>query len=129
MSDAARVRGTVRRIRPRRSVLDFIRIAAFAEIPDGELRAYDTAVGRVAIAHVEQHLFALGDECTHSGCSLADGELDDRRSTVECPCHGSVFDVETGEPLEGPAVDPVPVFAVRAVDGWVEVAVRGEGEA
>jgi nitrite reductase/ring-hydroxylating ferredoxin subunit len=33
-----------------------------------------------------------------------------------------VFDVETGEPVEGPAEDPVPVFRTREVEGWVEVA-------
>ena len=37
------------------------------------------------------------------------------------PVDGSVFDLETGEPTEGPAADPVPVFPVREVDGWIEV--------
>ena len=46
-----------------------------------------------------------------------------------CPCHGSVFDVETGEPVEGPAVDPVPVFAARLTDDdWVEVATQPGGD-
>jgi nitrite reductase/ring-hydroxylating ferredoxin subunit len=35
-----------------------------------------------------------------------------------------VFDVETGEPTEGPAQDALPVFQAREVDGWVEVATR-----
>ena len=61
------------------------------------------------------------DACTHQGCSLADGTVDERAVTVECPCHGSVFDIETGEPVEGPAEDPVPIFEARIVDGWVEV--------
>jgi 3-phenylpropionate/trans-cinnamate dioxygenase ferredoxin component len=109
--------------------MDFIRIGTLAEVPDGELRAFETASGRVTVAHVESHLFAFGDECTHAGCSLADGELDDRDETVACPCHGSVFDVETGEPTEGPAVDPVPVYPVRVVDGWIEVQPVVGGEA
>ena len=104
--------------------MDFIRIASLAEIPDGEVRAFETPAGRIAVAQVENRLFAFGDECTHAGCSLAEGTLDDRSASVECPCHGSVFDVETGEPLEGPAVDPVPVFQVNGEDGWVEVATR-----
>jgi 3-phenylpropionate/trans-cinnamate dioxygenase ferredoxin component len=108
--------------------MDFIRIGSLAEVPDGELRAFETASGRVTVAHVESHLFAFGDECTHAGCSLADGDFDDRDETVECPCHGSVFDVETGEPTEGPAVDPVPVYPVRVVDGWIEVRPVAGGE-
>ena len=109
--------------------MDYIRVAGIAEIPEGEMRVYDISVGRVAITHVEHRLFAFGDECTHSGCSLSDGEFDDREVTVECPCHGSVFDVETGEPIEGPAQDPVPVFPARLTeDGWVEIATQPAGE-
>ena len=105
--------------------LEFVRVAGVAEIPEGEIRVFDTAAGRVAVAHVEHRVFAFGDECTHQGCSLAEGEFDDRAARVECPCHGSVFDVETGEPVEGPAVDPVPVFAARMTDdGWVELATH-----
>ena len=76
--------------------MEFIRVGGVAEIPDGEMRAFDTPAGRVAVAHVEHRLFAFGDECTHQGCSLAEGEFDDREARVVCPCHGSVFDVETG---------------------------------
>jgi 3-phenylpropionate/trans-cinnamate dioxygenase ferredoxin subunit len=104
--------------------LDYVRVGALGEIPEGEVRAYDTPSGRVAVAHAENRLFAFGDECTHQGCSLAEGTLDDREARVECPCHGSVFDVETGEPVEGPAEDPLPVFQAREVEGWVEVATR-----
>ena len=101
--------------------MEFVRVASLAEIPEGEARSYEIPVGRVAVAHVENRLFAFSDDCTHAGCSLSDGELDDRIATVTCPCHGSVFDIETGEPVEGPAVDPLAVHAVRLEDGWVEV--------
>jgi 3-phenylpropionate/trans-cinnamate dioxygenase ferredoxin subunit len=102
--------------------MDFTRVASLAEIPAGEVRAYEGPAGRIAVAHAENRLFAFGDECTHAGCSLSDGTLDEREATIGCPCHGSVFDVETGEPVEGPAADPVPVYPVRLNDGWVEVA-------
>jgi 3-phenylpropionate/trans-cinnamate dioxygenase ferredoxin component len=102
--------------------VEFVRVASLAEIPEGEIRAFDLPTGRVAVAHVEARLFAFADGCTHAGCALSEGGFDDRESTVECPCHGSVFDVETGEPLEGPAQDPVPVHQARLVEGWVEVA-------
>lgn len=108
--------------------MDFVRVGALGEIPEGEMRAYDMPAGRVTVAHVEAHLYAFGDECTHQGCSLAEGAFDDRAATVECACHGSVFDVENGEPIEGPAADPLPVFQAREIGGWVEVATRpGEG--
>jgi 3-phenylpropionate/trans-cinnamate dioxygenase ferredoxin subunit len=108
--------------------VEFIRVGSIAEIPEGEVRAYDLPAGRVAVAHMEHRLFAFGDECTHQGCSLSEGGFDDREGTVECPCHGSVFDVETGEPLDGPAQDPLPIHPVREVDGWVEVSPQPGAE-
>jgi 3-phenylpropionate/trans-cinnamate dioxygenase ferredoxin subunit len=101
--------------------MDYLRVAALGEVPDGELRAFETPGGRVAVAHSENRLFAVGDACTHAGCSLADGELDDRDETVTCASDGSVFDLETGEPTDGPARDPVAVFPVRELGGWIEV--------
>jgi 3-phenylpropionate/trans-cinnamate dioxygenase ferredoxin component len=113
----------------RRNEVDFTRVGSIAEIPDGELRAFETPSGRVAVARSENRMFAFGDECTHHGCSLSEGELSDRDASVECPCHASIFDIETGEPVEGPAVDPVPVFPVRVVEDWVEVGSHPGGEA
>ena len=102
--------------------MDFVRVGSLAEIPEGEMRAFDLPSGRIAVAHVETRMYAFADECTHAGCALSDGDFDDRAATVTCMCHGSVFDVETGEPVEGPAPDPVAVHPARLVDGWVEVA-------
>jgi 3-phenylpropionate/trans-cinnamate dioxygenase ferredoxin subunit len=102
--------------------MDLVRVGSLAEIPEGEVRAFDLPAGRVAVAHVEARLFAFADECTHAGCALSEGSFDDREATIECANDGSVFDVETGEPLEGPARDPVAVHQARLVDGWVEIA-------
>lgn len=104
----------------------FQRIAALAEVPEGELRAYDLPVGRVAVVHVEQELFAVGDECPHDLGSLAEGELGADEDSVVCAGDGSEFDLRTGEPLEGPAIDPVPVFRVRERDGWIEIGAVTE---
>jgi 3-phenylpropionate/trans-cinnamate dioxygenase ferredoxin subunit len=103
------------------------RVASLAEVPEGELRAYDLPGGRVALVHVEQELFAITDECPHDLASLADGELGSDEDSVICPGDGSEFDLRTGEPLEGPAVDPVTVFPVRERDGWIEIGPASEG--
>ena len=105
----------------------FRRVGSRAEVPEGELRSFDLPGLRVAIAHVENELYAFGDECTHEGCSLAEGTLGDQEDTVVCPCHGCEFDLATGEPVEGPAVDPVPVYSVRVIDECIEVRPPSEG--
>ena len=104
----------------------FQRIAALAEVPEGELRAYDLPEGRVAVVHVEQELFAIADECPHDLESLAEGELGDDEDSVVCPGDKSEFDLRTGEPLDGPAVDPVRVYPVRERDGWIEIGPAAE---
>ena len=55
--------------------------------------------------------------CTHQGCIVA---YDAEERTLECPCHGSVFDAESGaEVLSGPAPRPLPEIPVRVEDGRV----------
>jgi len=103
------------------------RVGSLAEVPEGELRSFDLPGLRVAIAHVENELYAFGDECTHEGCSLAEGKFGDQEDTVVCPCHESEFDLATGEPVGGPAVDPVPVYTLRVTDQWIEIGPPSEG--
>ena len=63
---------------------------------------------------------ALSDECTHAGCLLSeDGELLD--GVLICNCHGSEFVPASGELVMGPADAPLETFAVRVVEGRVEV--------
>lgn len=102
--------------------MDPVRVGALVEIPEGEMRAYDVPAGRVAVAHDERRLFAFEDACPGEGCSLSEGTFDDRTDRVACASCESVFDVETGDPLEGPARDPLRLFSVREVDGWIEVS-------
>jgi nitrite reductase/ring-hydroxylating ferredoxin subunit/uncharacterized membrane protein len=64
-------------------------------------------------------VLALHDRCSHRGCSLASGEVAD--GAVTCPCHGSRFDLRSGEVLRGPATAPQPVLETRTRAGRVEV--------
>lgn len=108
--------------------MDMVRVGSVAEVPEGEIRAFELASGRIAVAQTGGEFFAFGDECTHAGCALSEGELAEDERLVVCPCHGSAFDARTGEPIEGPAVDPIPVHPVRTTDGWIEVGAQAEEE-
>ena len=99
-----------------------VRVGTLAEIPEGEIRAFDLPSGRVAVAHDERRLFAFAETCTGNGCSLAEASFDDRSSQVTCAECESVFDLETGEPLAGPAKDPLALYSAREDDGWLEVS-------
>ncbi len=75
--------------------------------PD-ELRVIAGAPAALVVAHVDGHWYAFDDSCTHHECPLADGYLEG--TTIECECHGSVFDVTTGAVLRGPASTPIRVY-------------------
>ncbi|HEY7754756.1 MAG TPA: non-heme iron oxygenase ferredoxin subunit [Actinomycetota bacterium] len=98
---------------------DWVNVGSAGEIADGELSSYSAGERQIAIANVDGTLYAFDDLCTHQQCSLAEGELED--TTVECPCHGSRFDIRTGQAVNGPASDPVDVFEVREQDAELQV--------
>ncbi len=106
---------------------EFVRVGTIAEIPEGEVRAFDLPTVRVGVAHDERRLFAFAETCPGAGCALAEASFDDRSASLTCRECDSVFDLETGEPVDGPARDPLPLFAAREDDGWLEVSVRPAG--
>ena len=103
---------------------EWVKVGSAGEVPDGEVMAYTAGDRQVAIANVDGDLHAFDELCTHQQCSLAEGDLDG--TVIECPCHGSQFDVTTGEAVNGPAVDPVDVFQTKVEDDELKVLVNDE---
>ncbi|ELT44746.1 non-heme iron oxygenase ferredoxin subunit [Arthrobacter nitrophenolicus] len=71
---------------------------------------YPVAVVRDSMGDIH----AIGDTCSHADISLSEGDVEG--CAIECWGHGSQFDLRSGQPLQLPAYDPVPVFAVE-LDG------------
>ncbi|MFE7844731.1 non-heme iron oxygenase ferredoxin subunit [Microbacterium sp. NPDC057407] len=91
------------------------RACALSELVQDEARRVE--IDGVAIAVVldgNGEVHAIGDTCTHGDISLSDGFVEGE--TLECWAHGSAFSLRTGKPLNLPAYEPVPVFAVT-IDG------------
>jgi nitrite reductase/ring-hydroxylating ferredoxin subunit len=93
---------------------EFITVGKADDVPEGEMRQFQVGGDDVAVANVAGDLHAFSDVCTHMQCSLAEGDLEG--TTVTCMCHGSQFNVITGDVLNGPATEPVDTFEV-AVEG------------
>ncbi|CAB4874114.1 unannotated protein [freshwater metagenome] len=68
----------------------------------------------ICVTKVGDEVFAIGDVCSHSDASLAEGEVNGYK--IECWLHGAEFDLRTGQALTPPAVAPVKTFSV-SVDG------------
>jgi 3-phenylpropionate/trans-cinnamate dioxygenase ferredoxin subunit len=87
---------------------------SFATLIAGKPVRIDKNGESICVARVGDQVFAIGDTCTHSEASLAEGDITDFK--IECWLHGAEFDLRTGEALTPPAVAPVKSYLVT-VDG------------
>jgi nitrite reductase/ring-hydroxylating ferredoxin subunit/uncharacterized membrane protein len=89
-----------------------------ADLVEGKLVGARAETLSVLLLRKGDHLYALDDRCSHRGCSLHEGTLND--DSVTCPCHGSTFRFD-GTIVKGPATAPQPAFDVRADGSKIEI--------
>jgi len=97
--------------------VSWIRVVEAKRIPHDRGLRVDIGEHRIALFRVEGEVYAIGDRCSHAEASLAEGDV--FGAEVECPRHGSAFDLRTGEPQALPATQPVPVYDAKVEDGMV----------
>lgn len=81
---------------------------AKADIPVGGGKVFE-ALKVVVTQPTAGDYKAFSAVCTHQGCTVtgvADG-------VITCPCHGSTFDIATGDVKQGPATAPLPAKSVK----------------
>ena len=98
------------------------------ELEPGTVRKIDVDGVPVAVVRIDDDVYAIGDVCSHAEVSLSGGDVWCDERELECPKHGSTFDLLTGEPTSLPATKPVPVYDAAVVDGQVQVSVS-DGDA
>jgi 3-phenylpropionate/trans-cinnamate dioxygenase ferredoxin subunit len=99
----------------------FTRVLEAAHLPPGGKKVVQAGGACLLLCHANQRYYAIANTCSHNQKPLEDGRV--MGSSIACPFHGARFDLATGKALNLPATRPVPVYAVRVVDGWIEVAV------
>lgn len=87
------------------------KICAIKDIGDGEMRGFAVEGKQVAVAKIGGEQFAFENKCTHADCDLTGGTIDDH--VVLCWCHGSQFDVRTGEVKSPPADKPLATYKLK----------------
>ena len=102
---------------------EIIDICPVAELPPGTHRVVEHDDLEIGVFNVEGELFAIEDRCSHDDGILLEGEVDPERCAVECPRHGSWFDLRTGRPLNLPAYAPVDTFPVLVEDDVIKLEV------
>jgi nitrite reductase/ring-hydroxylating ferredoxin subunit/uncharacterized membrane protein len=97
----------------------WVRAIADPDLPEDTLMGVDVEGRKVLLHRHGQELTALDDICSHAGGQLSRGII--KGCAVECPLHGSRFDLRDGRILRGPAHQRQPVLPTRVRNGWIEV--------
>ena len=92
----------------------FVKVAMRNEVSPSDLKLVEVVGEQIVLADIGGGVVAFTNVCPHAACELVYGELEDQE--LECACHGSRFNVTTGEVLQGPATEPLTLYAVR-MDG------------
>jgi 3-phenylpropionate/trans-cinnamate dioxygenase ferredoxin component len=101
----------------------FVDICAIDDLPPGAKRVVTWEDLEIGVVNCGGDILAIEDRCSHDDGDLMEGDVDEESCSVECPRHGSVFDLRTGKPLNLPAYVPVDTFAVSVEDGVIKVEV------
>jgi 3-phenylpropionate/trans-cinnamate dioxygenase ferredoxin subunit len=103
---------------------ELIDVCSLSELPPGERRIVEWEDYEIGVFNCGGEFLAIEDRCSHDDGPLAEGEFDRERCTVECPRHGSLFDLRTGAPKTLPAYVAVETFPVRVEGDTIKLEVE-----
>ena len=90
---------------------DFVKVAESKDIGPSSMKAVDVDGEKVCVINTDGNYYAIGNVCTHVAGPLNEGTLEGFE--VECPWHGSKFDIRTAEPTKPPAMTAVARYEVK----------------
>ena len=99
----------------------FVKAVRRSELPENNGTYVEIEGHRIALFNLNGEIYAIDNTCTHMGGPLSLGRVKDEE--VECPWHGSRFDIKTGEVRMFPAKEHVATYQVRVTSDDVEVEV------
>ena len=99
-------------------------VANLSELADGQMMLVKIGGERIVLARCREGMFAFSDHCTHKGGPLSDGAL--VGCMVQCPWHGSQFDVVTGRVVAGPAQRKIETYQTEVRNGEIYVVRKRE---
>jgi 3-phenylpropionate/trans-cinnamate dioxygenase ferredoxin component len=105
-------------------VPEIIDVCPVDQLGPGEMRLVEWADLEIGVFNCGGSLYAIEDRCSHDDGPLAEGEFDPENCTVECPRHGSLFDLKTGNPKTLPAYVPVETYPVIIEDETIKLEVE-----
>jgi glycine betaine catabolism B len=103
---------------------DFVKVAEGKDIQPSTMKAVEVNGEKICLANVEGKYYAIGNVCTHLGGPLAQGKLEGYE--VQCPWHGSRFDIRTGKVVRPPAMRSEPTYEIKVEDDNILVKNRAK---
>lgn len=100
--------------------MEFVEVASKKDVPLGKMTPVELEGTSILLVNVDGEYYAIGNKCTHRGCKLSNGSLS--REIVKCPCHGSRFNVKTGEVAGGPATKPEQKYEVKTEKDKIQIS-------
>ena len=101
-----------------------IDVCPLSQLQPGERRLVEWEDLEIGLFNCSGTVYAIEDRCSHDDGSLIEGELDEQACTIECPRHGSLFDIRTGKPKTLPAYVPIDTFNVIIEDETIKLEVE-----
>jgi 3-phenylpropionate/trans-cinnamate dioxygenase ferredoxin component len=105
------------------STTEQIEVCPADELPSGEMRLVEVDSAKIGVFNCDGTLYAIEDRCSHDDGPLAEGPFDAASCTVECPRHGSLFDLTSGRPKTLPAYQPVQTYPVTVEGDTIKLEV------
>lgn len=99
----------------------FLKALLRVDLPEGDKKAVELAGKSILICHAGGSILAVSNICSHADEKLECGRMGN--GWIACPIHGARFDLVSGKAKNPPAKRPIATYAVRIVDGWIEVEV------
>ena len=101
---------------------DYIKVCQADDLTDGITKPVEIGNRRVILARLNGDIYALDNLCTHDGGDMSEGKIIDGQ--LQCPRHGALFDIKTGDATQMPAVIGINTFDVKVENGDVMIALK-----
>jgi nitrite reductase/ring-hydroxylating ferredoxin subunit len=103
---------------------DFVKAAGVKDIQTSQMKEVEVNGEKICLANVEGKYYAIGNVCTHLGGPLAQGKLEGY--DVQCPWHGSRFDIRTGRVTRPPAMRSETTYEIKIESDNILVKKRAK---
>ena len=100
------------------------KIANLSDIKVGKIQSFDFDGEEVIIINTGDEIIALSGICPHADAPMVEGLLNQKKTTIECPWHNSIFDLTSGDILEGPSYEGLTKFDVEIRDEEIFIGLN-----